>query len=470
MIVNLFQFSKRTNSTKIPADGSGYELSNVILKEPTDFLHPVIRITASGIGGATVAPIVYNYAQIPKFARYYFIDNWEYTGGCWECSLSIDVMGSWKASVGTTSAYVERSESAYDGNIIDGMFPATTDYDVVYSSLASTWYNVAPSGGAYVVGILNKYGTRRIGAVDYYAFSPSGMVSFLDWLFGNSIFTTSNITEITEGLFKSIFNPGQYIVSCMWFPSPPSTFGENTVNVSFGYWATGLQAIEVSNLVRQTQVTGEFPNHPQASARGSFLNYSPHAYYTLYIPPFGAISIDSSYRAYGKYIRCPVFIDHITGQATMRVGVTTSAQGGTTNIWANEATAMFGVPIQLSQVMSDYSGVISGMGAAAAGGGGLSALLSGAVQSSLDSFSPSVHSVGTNGSFNMLVTPAGLISSFARITGSADSVLGRPLMAQRTINTLSGYIKCRDAKFSAPCLSSEKAQIESIMNEGFYYE
>lgn len=469
MIVNLFQFSKRNNSTKLPQSGSGVEFSNVILKEPTDFLNPVIRFTASGLGGTTVAPIIYNYAQIPKFARYYFVNDWNYVGGCWECSLSVDSMGSWKASIGTTSAYVERAESSYDGTVIDGMFPATTDYDVVNSSLATPWYNVAPSGGSYVVGILNKYGTRRVGAVDYYAFTPSDMVTFLDWMFGSSIFTLSNITDISEGLFKSIFNPGQYIVSCNWFPFPASSFGENTTNISFGYWATGLQTVEVSNLARQSFVTGEFPNHPQASSRGSYLNYSPHSYYTLYIPPFGAISIDSSFRSYGKYIRCPVFIDHITGQATMRVGISTSSQGGTTAIWANEASAMFAVPVQLSQIMSDYSGIINGA-VGAVSSGGLGSLLSGAVQSAIDSFNPSVSSIGSNGSFSTSVMPSGLISSFSRITGASDSILGRPLMAQRTINTLSGYIKCRNAKFSAPCLSGEKTMIEGFLNEGFYYE
>lgn len=467
MIVNLFQFSKRNNSTKLPQSGSGVEFSNIVLKEPTDFLNPVIRFTASGLGGTTVAPIIYNYAHIPKFARYYFVNDWNYVGGCWECSLSVDALGSWKASVGTTTAYIERAESAYNGNIIDGMFPATTDYDIEYSALSSPWNGLAPSGGSYVVGVVNTTASTRVGAVTYYALSQSQLSGLITYLYGNSIFTASNITEIGEGLWKSIFNPMQYIVSCMWLPFNQYSLGRTTATITLGYWSTNQSGVLVDLLEGITHITGTLPNHPQASTRGSYLNYSPFSYYTIYIPPFGAISMDSSYRSVGRYLRCPVTHDNITGQATLRIGVSATENGQP--YWANEVSGMLGVPIQLSQVMSDYSSLLSGATGLLTGGG-LGGLLSGAVQSAVESFKPSVNASGTNGSFNMVNTSPGVISAFTRITSSSNSIKGRPLMDERTINTLSGYIKCSNVKFSAPCLSGEKDLIESYMNEGFYYE
>lgn len=471
MIVTLYNgFFKRDNSTLLPEIGAGLQFDNVILKEPADLLTPVIRFSASGQLTATgAAPVLYTYAHIPKFTRYYFIDNWTYTGGCWEASLRVDVLASWKSIIGAASLYIERAESASDGNIIDMAFPATTDYDIVHASLASSWYGVAPSGGAYVLGCINYATAGKVGAITYYALTAAQIGQVLAYLFSSNIYNSSGISEIGDGLFKSIFNPFQYIASCMYFPLPPASFGNTTVSIELGYWNTNISGIRVDNLMEQTFITGQFPDHPQAATRGEFLNYSPYAYYTLHIPPFGAVSIDSSFRRYGDYVRCQVFIDHITGQAICRPGISQSSQGGTVNIWANEVSGMFGVPIQLAQIQSDYLGAI-GSAISGAAAGGIAGLLAGAVQSAVSAYAPTVNTSGTNGSFIMSIAPAGLIANFARITGASDSIIGRPLMQQRTISSLSGYIKCRDAHISAPCLAAERGMIESALNGGFYYE
>jgi hypothetical protein len=477
MIVTLYNsFSKRENSTLLPAAGAGLQFQNVILKEPADLLAPVIRFSASGQLTATgAAPVVYTYAYIPKFTRYYFIQDWTYTGGCWEASLQVDVLASWKSIIGASSLYIERAESAGDGTIIDRAFPATTNFDVVHANIADSWYGVAPSGGCYVLGIINSDTAYHVGACAYYAFTQSQLSSLMYWLYGDNIFRQSNIDEFGEGLFKSVFNPIQYLVSAMWFPFSVDTFGSESAAIQWGYWSTEQSAVRVRNLSHQTFVTGKFPDHPQAASRGEFLNYSPYAYYTLYVPPFGAMPIDSSFRAYGDYIRCQVFVDHITGQATMRAGISQTAEEGTVSIWANEVSGMLGVPIQLSQVNTDYSGVAGNLlsgaaGAAAGGAAGALAVASSLVSSAADIFSPTVSSIGANGSFISTVAPPGLMASFARISGASDSIIGRPLLQQRTISSLSGFIKCRDPHISAPCLAAERGLIESALNGGFYYE
>lgn len=461
-------FTKRRNSTLKPETGSGLDVS-CTLKEPTNFLNPVIIISPAVLSSNQIAPI-YNYVWIPKFFRYYFVDDWTYNGGLWEGALSVDVLASFRESISGLICYVERAESAYNGNIIDTAFPALTDFDTVHANLASSWYGVAPSGGCYVVGIINYQSSEHVGAVAYYAMNTAGLNSFLNYLFGNNIYNASNITEIGEGLFKSLFNPAQYIVSCIWYPFGTEAFGNSQTNIKIGYWSTSTNAIMVSNLAQQTFVTGQFPDHPQSLTRGNFLNYSPYAYYTLYIPPFGAMPIDSSYRAYGEYIRCQVFIDHITGQATMRAGVSQTSSGGTVSIWAGETSAMFGVPIQLAQIMSDYMGGIGSAITGAISGGGIGSIISGLVSSATSAFSPTVSSIGANGSFINMIAPPGMIASFAKISSASNNIIGRPLMENRTISTLSGYIKCRDVRANVPCLGPEKTMIESFMDGGFYYE
>ena len=48
---------------------------------------------------------------------------------------------------------------------------------------------------------------------------------------------------------------------------------------------------------------------------------------------------------------------------------------------------------------------------------------------------------------------------------------GRPIFATKTINTLSGYIKCAEAHPAIDsAFSSELKQIESYMLGGFFWE
>lgn len=466
MQVQFYQLSKRENSTIQPDEGVPFD---IVFKEPVNFLYPVIRLTQAAIG-ANIAPVMYNYAYIAKFQRYYFVSNWEYVGGCWECSLSVDVLASWKSYITGQTVYVERAQSAYNGNIIDMQFPAKTDFTKKYASVTSSWVNVAPSGGTYVLGVLCDRSETTLGAVTYYALTNVMMTQFIAYIFGNNIYQASNITEISEGLFKGLFNPSQYIVSCFWFPVNYTTFGSGRANIKLGYWDTGIEGILTSTVAATRSIACTLPDHDQASARGSFLNFAPYAYYTLYVPPFGAIPIDSSIRGYGKYLYCPVYIDFITGQATMRIGVFSQAnQQGTPSIYAGEVSGMFGVPIQLAQVLSDYSASI---GRAASGGIAASVMgvLSGVVQSAISAVAPQVESMGANGSFLAEIIQPTLIATFANITGASDSILGRPLMEQRVVGTLDGYIKCRDAHVMIPCTDREKTMIETYMNGGFYFE
>jgi hypothetical protein len=90
--------------------------------------------------------------------------------------------------------------------------------------------------------------------------------------------------------------------------------------------------------------------------------------------------------------------------------------------------------------------------------------------SAVEASAPKVSTSGATGSLvNFVMSPV-IVSKFAQITGASDSILGRPLLAQRTVNTLSGYIKCKNPRISAPCLLAEKNMIERFMSEGFYYE
>lgn len=471
MNVVLYNFTKRQNSTKQPNPAEGKYITCQI-KDETSFLNPTLKISKDVVSGV-FSPAAYNYVSIPYWQRYYFITDWQYLNGVWECSCSIDPLASFKAEIGNTSAYVLRSDNQYNGNIMDSFYPASTNITISRIPVACAWYNVAPSGGTYVVGIINYQQNYRVGAVTYYALSQRDLGGLLNYLFTDNIFNASSISEIGEGLFKSIFNPFQYIVSCMWFPFGIQAFHDMATpqtEIKVGYWDTGIKADVVDRLAEKTFVTATIPDHPQIS-RGSYLNYAPFSRLTLYIPPFGSIPLDTNFRNIGNYLYSAVLIDHITGQCTIRVAISPSSNNLNEYNIMCEKSSMIGVPIQLTQLMPDYVNSLTSMGGAmgAALSRNIVGVLSG-LMSAVDSQMPKVSTNGANGSFIETIQYPQLICEFLRIADENRTEFGRPLCATRTLRNIPGYIQCGEDDHAFSATKNESDIINRHLKNGFFYE
>lgn len=475
MIVNLYGFDKKKNSTKRPS-GIGTVLTNVQLKDDTSLMAPVLVINQD-TGGLPIPfdPSFYTYVYIPKFSRYYFVTDVRWITGLWEFYLNVDVLASFKPSIGNLSCYVARAAAAYNGDIVDMLYPAKTDAVITSAAVATPWYSVAPSGGCYILGVINCQAANHIGAVSYYALSTVELNLLMSWLFSNNIYNASTITEIGEDLYKSLFNPFQYVVSCIWIPEKANNVANAFENIKVGYWNTGISAYATRALTIQGWVTGTIPDHPQIS-RGAYLNYSPYTRITLFCPPFGEIPIDPTYLRSGKYLYGKYMLDPITGQATLRIAFAASQSGGYSSKPCIEKTAMMGVPIQLAQVYSDYTSTIQG-GISAVGnflkadfGNALSDIVTTGINSYLSSIAPQVSTNSANGSFINCALEPNLVVEHFRITDEDNADLGRPLMATRTLNTLPGYIKCAEAHYDGSCLDAERDAINTFLLNGFFYE
>ena len=136
MNVLLYNFTKRKNSTKQPVNGA----VNVScqLKDTTSVMAPVFQFNPSASGfSVPFNPSQFNYCYVPLFSRYYFIDDWMWLNGLWECHLQVDVLATYKLSIGNLSEYVVRSSAAKNGEIIDNLYPATCDIRVNNTLIAS---------------------------------------------------------------------------------------------------------------------------------------------------------------------------------------------------------------------------------------------------------------------------------------------------------------------------------------------
>ena len=116
MQINFYTFAKKINSTKQPT-GNGTQL-DCNIKAPSSIINPVLEITTS--------PISFNYCYIPAFSRYYYINDITFDRGLWVISCSVDVLASYKTTIGNSSCYVTRSSQNFDGDIMDNLYPITS--------------------------------------------------------------------------------------------------------------------------------------------------------------------------------------------------------------------------------------------------------------------------------------------------------------------------------------------------------
>ena len=489
-------FSKRENSTKQPTGIASLTLTGY-LREPCSVMRPVIKIERLA---ADACPEAYVYAQIAKFGRWYFVEDWVWADGLWECHLKEDVLASFKTYINNTTAYVERSASQSNGAIMDRLYPTTTDFNTETVNLSSSWNGVAIDQGCFVLGVITKAstypGTSLVGgAVTYYVMNATQMKSLLGYLLSDGFlddagFPTvmTSTQQLSHDTAKALVNPIQYFASCMWLPVPQSMLTDNTDrDIQIGYYDVGgnhAQGQYLTAVACSLTVTGQIPVHPQAATRGKYLNYSPYTRLLMSVQPFGSFPLDTSFCEIGSYLHCPVILDPISGKATMRVMLYPDSTHVGTGAVVYETSAMMGVPIQLAQMSPDFLGAFSNMiqagvaiGSAVYGGGALAGDMAAIMQiptigNAIDHLMPQPITQGVNGSFlerTALLSPT-LTAQHFIVVDDDNTECGRPLCSPVLLSTLTGYVKCGEATVDYPCFSSEKEIILNNLHRGMFLE
>lgn len=81
-----------------------------------------------------------------------------------------------------------------------------------------------------------------------------------------------------------------------------------------------------------------------------------------------------------------------------------------------------------------------------------------------------VSTSGSNGTISGYYFPPKLTGKFMELADENLAEIGRPLCTTKQINSLSGFVLCRDGDFSGAATAEETAQINTFMTSGFYYE
>lgn len=487
--VRFYNFSKRDNSTKRPADNAGLVLT-CELKEESSIVNPTLLI--HGIAN----PSSYNYCYIPIYSRYYFINDWVYMLGNWECSAYTDVLATYKDYIGESTQYIVRSSAEYDGNITDTLYPTVA---IDESSMVQLGAPLAGnlSTGTYVIGVINKNG--GFGAVQYFALTAAQFASVCAYMFASNpawydltAITKTTGQDINEIAFpvevmKSLVNPMQYVVSCMFFPDSANVPTGGSASIWFGWYNSGITGTLLGAAGRSHKdISYTIPAHPQAASRGSYLNLSPYTRITVNAALFGFFPLDTSYFAETLAGTMTVGIDAITGEGTLFIR---NDEGHIISVHR----AQVGVPIKLAQITRDYVGhaasvvntasnavsavggtigkVLTGDigGAVASAAGGAGAVASG-IESSIKSAMPVMTAAGSSGSMYELNRGWTITAQHFLLAQEDNANRGRPLAQKRKINTIAGYIMVEDPDVSTNGIGSETASIRAYMERGFFYE
>lgn len=480
MTIEFWNYSKKKNSTKQPNAGSGTSYTNFNLKGSCSTLNPVITIAVANMPVASVAPInTFTYCYINKFNRYYFIEDWVYINNIWEAHLSIDVLASHKVQIGAMSEYVVRAASTKDGSIIDVAYPATSNITFTVHPITLNLKN--DGTGFYVIGIINNSNDVATGAISYYLVTAVQMANIKSYLMSNTFLNDNNLytnPDISPDLLKSLFNPFQYIVSCKYFPFSAPPYLDNRNAINFGWWSIPYPAAKIppgGYIVTSTSNTFTMPSHPQSS-RGSYLNHAPFTDLVVYHPFIGTVPLDISKIDGGADITIITQCETITGMGY----ITISAKNGSDpNKIIFQTSTPVAIDIPLAQMNIDTINVartaINTAGnimssAMSLNVGGVITAAGNGVLDALQAQAPVLQSSGSPGNYAAYAETAKFSVTQRTVANDDPTNRGYPLCQNKTINTLSGYIKVVDAHVDIPCLAAERDLITSFMESGFYYE
>lgn len=385
-------YQKRGNSTLQPLSTDAHTDFTCTVKGPCSIIDPVLDIYLSGTTPAdNPAGLGYNYAYIPTWNRYYFINNWTYNNGIWRAYLHVDVLASYKTEIGALSKYVLRSASNYDTGIMDNCLTklppdkTITPYTIagVLKSPFTASNSTTGTDGSFIIGIQGPQpnaAVPAIGGVCYYLLTFSEMVEFLNYLTSHDFtqLMKDDAAGLTEEVVKVLQDPSQYIVNCMWYPFTITRVNSPTgIQPKIGFWNTspitsGTTALGSKGLLSlsETVTLGSgiaIPSHPQEAGGeyGLYLRAAPYSLYTFHFEPWGDIQLDGSMLTDAESITGTIHIDLVSGAAALDL----FAYKSTGNVYTplGRYFAQVGVNVGIAQLIYEMQPLSGALLSAAAG-------------------------------------------------------------------------------------------------------
>lgn len=500
--VIFYTFGKKEQSTAVPS--SGGKTVSCHANNTLDILAPEIVLDWRQESGL---PTVYNYVRISDFGRYYWVTGWKNDGGIWSASLKVDVLASWKSQIGNNTCFIYRSSNSWDGQIVDTLYPTTTDIREQESSFSNPFvggglFNSAV-GYDHVLGIIGKNGS----CVKYRVFTWPQLIQLFNYLMSDGYYVdVLGVFGSNDASAKVALNPLQYITSIRAYPfdlhsSDVALETDYYVGLAQMDSSAGLgvfscyrrldpnTGLETSLYRRSTKINLEqaLRGHPQQS-RGVWVN-AVHGSYTLSCPPFGVIKLDPVQVADSLSISLVMTCDLTTGQGSLLITYN-KASSDTPPLTPNSQpvliTAPVGVDVPINQVTATGYGahqaaeMLPGLLTIAAGiaaenpvmvAGGVASVAANAIGGATESRIPQTNKINSQGTLIGYQINSSIHAEYEMLSDDDLAGHGRPLCQARQISTIPGFITADAHELIVPgATESELTEIRTAVSAGFFYE
>lgn len=453
-----YNFNKRKNSTAIPT-GAG-DIVAVDLKSGVDILNPSFIIAQTNMP-------TWNYLSFE--GRYYFItDVTSVRNGLWEISASVDVLGTYKSNILSSSALILYATNG-NASIADTRIPISPNPTYAANSvlLVNNIFEGVP--GSYIATITGK---DSVGSYVLTKANLGGLIFSLDDIWQD--FGYDSLADIPQAIVqmgKQIIGAGsvsENIRDCRWIPFSiaPDSYEDLYIGAYFDSGVSGgviNQNLQINH--NSIDIPWQF---------NDWRNTSPYTEVYLYIPFIGVVNYPASILKGVNTIDFLISINKITGSMSIEV------KAGSIVLGTYSAETAIPIPIGSSNI--NPAAAIGGISAAAAAGGmALAGAMSGGA-------ALAAIAGGTVAAINPLSQTAGSVGGGAgagldldiicytvchNITSTPDNmkdIKGLPLGVCDSLANYTGYIQTQDFSVAGNMTSTEKDMINDLMDGGVYLE
>jgi hypothetical protein len=305
------------------------------LRGDCDVLNPVIEVSVDN-------PFIYNYAYIPDFKRYYFIDRFVVSRqGLYRLYMSVDVLQSFQGIIEITEGYVRRSQYAEPSRLVDerimcseepiidfveGFDNMIENYTENVNDMCYILTVAVPPMRSGSITLMEKYQPTKTTISSIYSrsyiLSYEALCEFVDKCWGNN-----NVIEYFKSIFVD-FAEGVINVIALPFKLPNVLLNysivDNLVSTDGAIWVGPVTLTLDNKSVRLIK------NMPYLEFKGSyiditprynsFLDYEPYTKVQVFLPYLGYVDLDADV-VMGKRVLAYYYVDYTTGTALIDVQV-----------------------------------------------------------------------------------------------------------------------------------------------------
>ena len=453
LTLELWSFTKRRNSTKIPT--STGTIKNVVLKEKTSINNPTFILNTPNIS--------WNYAKFE--GNYYFVNDIRLQyNDVYEIDCTIDALATYRNIITGSTCFVERSASSYDIMVNDNLL--SEKQEVVYKANAQSNFTLFDSQGTYIVLVSGKHGLIPYAFPTLEAagnFYSATQFSADDALGGIDTIVKSIDDLITSAELKTA-NLTDYCSNILWVPISYQIYAAAAPNVSIGYWdlnLSGFSRLVQADIFQIIDIT--LPANYYNDFRKTNPNFSK---YSLYLPGIGEVGLNAM-DCGSSSLKCAVYLDALSGAVQYIIMHSDGTHIATYNgqVGVEFSVAVSGVdPITIT---------MSAIGAVASASHGdlMGAVYAGMnIVNNVRETQGSTH--GGRGNMTSLINNLAIIASVECYASKefALAECGRPLYQNVLLSTLSGYCKCANASIPINADAYIIDLVNTTLNSGFYIE